>query len=253
MNRILQTLQKDKKLLSIYFTAGFPELSDTVTILHALQKEGVDLIEIGLPFSDPLADGPVIQASGSKALENGMNTNLLFDQLKEIRQSIHVPLIIMGYLNPMLQFGFEKFCKKCQEVGIDGLIIPDLPLEIYQQDYALTFKKHGLQNIFLITPQTSDARIIQIDESSESFIYMVSTSTITGSQAGFGQLQKAYFERIAKMSLKNPQIIGFGIKDKETLTHAQTYQQGGIIGSAFISHVQNYGVKKIPDFFKMIK
>jgi len=250
MNRINQTLQKDKKLLSIYFTAGFPQLTDTLAILQALQIEGVDMVEIGLPFSDPLADGPVIQASSIKAIENGMTTSLLFEQLKDIRKTIHIPLIIMGYLNPMMQFGFEEFCKKCQDVGIDGLIIPDLPLEIYQKDYESVFKKYDLKNIFLITPQTSDARIKQIDELSDSFIYMVSTAAITGSQSGFGASQMAYFERIAKMQLKNPQIIGFGIKDKETLVQAQTHQKGGIIGTAFIRHLENFGIEKTKDLLQ---
>lgn len=252
MNRINQTLKKDKKLLSIYFTAGFPQLSDTVPIIKILQSEGVDMIEIGLPFSDPLADGPVIQESSTKAIENGMTTTLLFEQLKNIRNEIHVPLIIMGYLNPMLQFGFENFCKKCHEVGIDGLIIPDLPLEIYQKEYADYFTKYGLKNVFLITPQTAESRIIAIDKLSDSFIYMVSTAAITGGEGGFGELQMAYFERIAKMQLKNPQIIGFGIKDKETLTQAQTFQKGGIIGSAFIKHLDNYGKEKTADFLKLI-
>jgi tryptophan synthase alpha chain len=252
MNRINQTLQKDKKLLSIYFTAGFPELEDTVSIIKTLQGEGVDMIEIGLPFSDPLADGPVIQESSTKAIENGMTTTLLFEQLKNIRSDVHIPLIIMGYINPMLQFGFENFCKKCHEVGIDGLIIPDLPLAIYQKDFQSIFEKHDLKNIFLITPQTSEERIMQIDKLSDSFIYMVSTAAITGGQSGFGETQMAYFERIAKMQLKNPQIIGFGIKDKETLTQAQTFQKGGIIGSAFIKHLDNYGVEKTADFLKLI-
>ena len=174
MNRINQKLQEDKKLLSIYFTAGFPNLNDTTTIIKELEKNGVDMIEIGLPFSDPLADGPTIQESSTIAIENGMTTKVLFEQLKDIRKSVQIPLIIMGYFNPMMQFGIENFCKKCAEIGIDGLIIPDLPLEIYKSEYQSIFEKYNLKNIFLITPQTSETRIQEIDEISDSFIYMVS-------------------------------------------------------------------------------
>jgi tryptophan synthase alpha chain len=248
MNRINQKLAENKKLLSIYFTAGFPALHDTVQIIKTLEMSGVDMIEIGLPFSDPLADGPVIQASGTQAIESGMTSSVLFEQLKNIRAEVKIPLILMGYFNPMMQYGVEAFCEKCAEIGIDGFIIPDLPLEVYVSSYQTVFEKYGLKNIFLITPQTSETRIRQIDALSDSFIYMVSTAAITGSQAGFGETQMAYFERIEKMQLKNPQIIGFGIKDKTTLDQASTHQKGGIVGSAFIRLLESEGVEGIKGF-----
>lgn len=253
MNRIAQKLQEDKKILSIYFTAGFPNLDDTVQIIQNLEKSGVDMIEIGLPFSDPLADGPTIQQSSTQALEDGMSTQLLFEQLKNIRQSVAIPLIIMGYFNPMLQYGVEEFCKKCAEIGIDGLIIPDLPVDVYAEQYKSIFDKYGLLNIFLITPQTSDERIRFIDSVSEGFIYMVSSASVTGSQAGFGASQEAYFERIANMNLKNPQIIGFGINDAQTFKQATTYAKGAIIGSAFIKYIRANHGKNIPEFVKEIR
>ncbi|WP_232530416.1 tryptophan synthase subunit alpha [Flavobacterium columnare] len=240
-------------ILSLYFTAGYPSLNDTVHIIQELEKNGVDMIEIGLPFSDPLADGPTIQESSTVALENGMTSALLFEQLKDIRQTVQIPLLIMGYLNPILQFGVEKFCQQCAQVGIDGLIIPDLPLEIYQEEYQAIFEKYNLKNIFLITPQTSDERIRQIDAVSNSFIYMVSTASVTGSQTGFGEEQMAYFERIAQMQLNNPQVIGFGISDAETFQQATTHQQGAIIGSAFIKHLTANGVDGIGNFIKKIR
>lgn len=252
MNRINQKLQEDKKLLSIYFTAGFPKLNDTVSIIQELEKNNVDMIEIGLPFSDPLADGPIIQESSTIAIENGMTTSLLFEQLKEIRKTVQIPLIIMGYFNPMLQFGMEKFCQKCAEVGIDGLIIPDLPLQIYETEYKAIFEKYNLKNIFLITPQTSLERILQIDGISDSFIYMVSSAVVTGSQSGFGTEQLEYFKRIAKMKLKNQQIIGFGIKDLTTLNQATEFQKGAIIGSAFINFLKKNPVTNISNFIRRI-
>ncbi len=252
MNRIVQKLQKDKKLLSIYFSAGYPNLDDTVTIIHELEKSGVDMIEIGLPFSDPLADGPTIQESSTAALKNGMTTRVLFDQLKNIRQTVEIPLLIMGYFNPILQYGVEQFCQKCAEIGIDGLIIPDLPVAIYTKEYQSLFEKYGLINVFLITPQTKEARIRQIDNASNGFIYMVSSASVTGSQSGFGTTQNDYFKRIAEMNLKNPQIVGFGIHDKTTFTQATTYAKGAIIGSAFIKQLTQNGVKSIGDFMKSI-
>jgi tryptophan synthase alpha chain len=252
-NRIKSKLQEDKKLLSIYFTAGYPSLNDTVQIIQDLEKNGVDMIEIGLPFSDPLADGPTIQESSTHALKNGMTTELLFDQLKDIRKSVSIPLIIMGYFNPMLQYGVEAFCKKCHEIGIDGLIMPDLPLDVYQSDYEAIFKKYGLLNIFLITPQTSDQRIHQIDKASDGFIYMVSSASVTGSKSGFGQEQENYFERIAAMNLKNTQIVGFGIKDAETFKQATKTAKGAIIGSAFIKHLTANGITKISGFINKIR
>lgn len=252
-NRINSKLQEDKKLLSIYFTAGYPALEDTVHIIQDLEKNGVDMIEIGLPFSDPLADGPTIQESSTAALTNGMTTEKLFDQLKNIRKNVSIPLIVMGYFNPMLQYGVEAFCKKCHEIGIDGIIMPDLPLDVYQDTYEETFKKYGLVNIFLITPQTSDARIRQIDAASDGFIYMVSSASVTGSKTGFGDVQTAYFERIATMDLKNPQIVGFGIKDSETFEQATKTAKGAIIGSAFIKHLTANGVASISEFIEHIR
>ena len=253
MNRINQKLQEDKKLLSIYFTAGYPNIDDTVTVIQALEKSGVDMIEIGLPFSDPLADGPTIQASSTKALHNGMTSELLFEQLKDIRKSVSIPLIIMGYFNPMLQFGVEAFCKKCQAVGIDGLIIPDLPVDIYNEQYKATFEKYGLINVFLITPQTSVERINFIDSISNGFIYMVSSASVTGSSSGFGNTQTDYFKRIDEMNLNNPQIVGFGISDNETFTQATQYAKGAIIGSAFIKHLTNEGTDSISKFTSSIQ
>jgi tryptophan synthase alpha chain len=252
MNRIQQKLQEDKKLLSIYFTAGYPSLNDTVNIIQDLEKNGVDMIEIGLPFSDPLADGPTIQASSTQALKNGMTTEILFNQLKDIRKTVNIPLIIMGYFNPMLQYGVEAFCEKCQEIGIDGLIIPDLPVDVYHDDYKAIFEKYGLINVFLITPQTSVERINFIDSISNGFIYMVSSASVTGSQSGFGEEQTNYFKRIAEMNLKNPQIIGFGISDNKTFTQATKYAKGAIIGSAFIKHLTTKGVHTIDEFVNFV-
>lgn len=252
MNRIQSKLQENKKLLSIYFTAGYPNLNDTVSIIQDLEKNGVDMIEIGLPFSDPLADGPTIQESSTAALKNGMTTETLFNQLKDIRKTVEIPLIIMGYFNPMLQYGVEAFCKKCQELGIDGLIIPDLPVDVYHEEYQSIFEKYGLINVFLITPQTSDERIRYIDSVSNGFIYMVSSASTTGAKTGFGDEQTQYFERIAKMDLKNPQVIGFGISNNETFTAATKYAKGAIIGSAFVKHLTTNGNKQIDQFVKSI-
>ena len=252
MNRINQKLQENKKLISIYFTAGYPNLNDTETILKNLEASGVDMIEIGLPFSDPLADGPTIQASSTQALKNGMTTETLFEQLKNIRNSVKIPLIIMGYFNPILQYGVESFCKKCQEIGIDGLIIPDLPVDVYHEQFKATFEKYGLINVFLITPQTSVERINFIDSISSGFIYMVSSASVTGSQSGFGTEQTNYFKRIADMNLKNQQIVGFGISNNETFTQATEFAKGAIIGSAFIKHLSSNGVDDIDTFVKSI-
>ena len=193
MNRIDKKLEEEGKLLSIYFTAGYPNLNDTKDIIIRLQESGVDMIEIGLPFSDPLADGPTIQDSSTIAIKNGMNTNILFDQLKGIRDEVSIPLIIMGYFNPMLQYGVEAFCKKCNEIGIDGLIIPDLPINYYEENYKALFEENKLYNMFLIAPQTSDKRIRKIDSISNGFIYMVSSSSITGSKDSFSSEKINYF------------------------------------------------------------
>lgn len=253
MNRINKKLKGNKKLLSIYLTAGYPSLDDTVKIIQDLEKSGVDLIEIGLPFSDPLADGPTIQHSSTKALKNGMTTEILFDQLKNIRESVAIPLIIMGYFNPMLQYGVEAFCQKCQQIGIDGLIIPDLPVDVYHEEYQNIFEKYGLINIFLITPQTSEERIRFIDSVSNGFIYMVSSASTTGARSGFGHEQKQYFQRVASMSLANPQIVGFGISNSETFLRATQTAKGAIIGSAFIKHLTEKGVDSIKDFVQGIR
>ena len=252
MNRINKKLQEDKKLLSIYFTAGFPQLNDTVSVIENLKKSGVDMIEIGLPFSDPLADGPTIQASSTTALNNGMTSEVLFDQLKDIRKTVSIPLIIMGYFNPMMQYGIENFCKKCAEIGIDGLIIPDLPVKEYNDNYKAIFEKYGLINVFLITPQTSEERIRFIDSISDGFIYMVSSASVTGSKNSFGSVQSDYFRRIAAMNLKAPQIIGFGISNTETFKQATKFAKGAIIGSAFVSHLSENGLTKINAFIKTI-
>lgn len=254
MNRINKKLQEDsgEKLLSIYFTAGYPNLNDTATIIQDLEKNGVGMLEIGLPFSDPLADGPTIQASSTQALKNGMTSNILFDQLKDIRKTVNIPLVIMGYFNPILQYGVEEFCKKCAEVGIDGLIIPDLPVDVYNDQYKTIFEQYGILNMFLITPQTSDERIRFIDSISTGFIYMVSSASVTGGSDGFGDQQTIYFERIASMNLKNPQVIGFGISDHETFTQATKYAKGAIIGSAFIKHLNIEGIGKIKSFINKI-
>ena len=253
MNRINKKLQESKKILSIYFSAGYPNLNDTVQIIQDLEKNGVDMIEIGLPFSDPLADGPTIQESSTQALHNGMNSQVLFNQLKDIRKTVSIPLIIMGYFNPMLQYGIENFCKKCSEIGIDGLIIPDLPVDVFADEYKTTFEKYGLKNIFLITPQTSVERIHFIAGVSEGFIYMVSSASVTGSQTGFGSVQEEYFKRIADMNLKNPQVIGFGISDKQTFTQATQFAKGAIIGSAFIKDLTTNGIGRIDAFVKALK
>ena len=248
MNRINQKLKEEKKLLSIYFTAGYPNLNDTVEVIKSLEQSGVDFIEIGLPFSDPLADGPTIQESSTKALQNGMTTEILFDQLKNIRKEVKIPLIIMGYFNPILQYGVEEFCKKCQAIGIDGLIIPDLPVDVYDDQYKTTFEACGLINVFLITPQTSEERIRFIDSVSDGFIYMVSSASTTGAKSGFGQEQFDYFKHIDKMNLKHPQIVGFGISNHDTFNQATTYAKGAIIGSAFIKHLTQTGIGKIKQF-----
>ena len=253
MNRVNQKLQEDKKLLSIYFTAGYPNINDTTTVIQNLEKSGVDMIEIGLPFSDPLADGPTIQDSSTQALKNGMTSELLFDQLKDIRKTVSIPLIIMGYFNPMLQYGVKAFCQKCKDVGIDGLIIPDLPVDVYHSDYKQIFEKYGLINVFLITPQTSDKRINYIDSVSDGFIYMVSSASTTGAKIGFGDEQTNYFERIANMKLNNPQIVGFGISNYDTFTQATKYAKGAIIGSAFVKHLTKNGINTIDSFVEKIK
>ena len=235
-NRINQLFERKKEnILSVYFTAGFPNLNDTVEIIQQLEKNGVDLIEIGMPFSDPTADGPTIQRTSEIALKNGMSLKVLFEQLKTIRESVSIPLVLMGYLNPVYQYGVEKFCQKCNEIGIDGTILPDLPLDEFEAEYKTIFEQNNLHNILLITPQTSEARIRQIDDASEGFIYMVSSSSTTGAGKKVEDFHADYFERIEAMNLKNPRLIGFGISDNATFTNACKYASGAIIGSAFVS------------------
>ena len=253
MNRIQSTLTKEHKLLSIYFTAGFPELDDTVSVLKQLQDTGVDMIELGLPFSDPLADGPTIQESSTQALKNSMTTDTLFDQLKDVRKHIHVPLIIMGYFNPIMQYGVERFCKRCQETGIDGLIIPDLPVDVYHEQYQSLFQDYGLLNMFLITPQTPDERIRFIDKVSEGFIYMVSSAATTGAQSSFGNVQEDYFKRIESMQLNAKLLVGFGISNAETYQAATAHSKGAIIGSAFIKHLKTHGSDSVAEFVTQIR
>lgn len=236
MNRIKQLFdERQKPILSIYFTAGFPHTEDTGTIIRELQDNGIDLIEIGIPFSDPMADGPTIQDSGTVALSNGMTLKKLFDQLKDIRKDVAIPLIMMGYLNPIMQYGFEDFCRQCAETGIDGAIIPDLPFNDYIADYKPIADKYDIKIIMLITPETSDERIRLIDEHTDGFIYMVSSASTTGAQKSFDEKKQDYFRRINAMNLRNPRLIGFGISNKATLEAAQQNASGAIIGSKFIT------------------
>lgn len=237
MTNRIQSLfsRKSKNLLSVYFTAGYSQLDDTIPILKAMESQGVDMVEIGIPFSDPMADGPVIQASSTSALKNGMSLRVLFKQLTDVRKDISMPLLLMGYLNPIMQFGFEEFCRSCQSVGVDGMIIPDLPFHDYLQDYKPVADRFGLKMIMLITPETSEERIRWIDAHTEGFIYMVSSASTTGAQEHFGQSRQLYFERIQNMGLRNLCLIGFGISNRDTLETAQKYSAGAIVGSKFIS------------------
>lgn len=247
--------QKPKGLLSVYFTAGFPNLNDTETIILELEKNGVDLLEIGMPFSDPLADGPTIQASSTVALKNGMTIPKLFEQLQDIRQKTEIPLVLMGYLNPVMQYGVERFCQKAAEVGIDGVILPDLPLQQYVEEYKELFEKYNLSKVFLITPQTPEARIREIDSLSNGFIYMVSSASTTGKTVGLAEQSQAYFQRVAEMQLHSPGVIGFGIHDKDTFEAACTHASGAIIGSAFVKALQREGslTENIKSFIQSIK
>ena len=238
MNRInLLFQQKSENILSVYFTAGFPKLEDTLPTLQSLQANDVDLVEIGVPFSDPMADGLVIQNSSHVALQNGMSIRKLFEQLTDVRSKITIPLIMMGYLNPVMQFGFENFCKECSRVGVDGMIIPDLPMADFLADYKEIAQRYGLEFIFLITPETSEERIRQIDGHTNGFIYMVSSAATTGTQTSFDN-KVEYFNRINAMNLKNPRLIGFGISNKSTREMVCKYSSGAIIGSAFIKALQ---------------
>lgn len=255
MNRLNKLFESKKdNLLSIYFTAGYPELNTTVAIAEALEKAGVDFLEIGFPYSDPVADGPTIQHSSEKALENGMNLNQLFEELKELRQRVSIPILLMGYFNPMVQYGVERFCKKAVEVGVDGVIIPDLPMHEYENMYSKYFTDNGLSNIFLVTPQTSEERIRKIDTLSNSFIYLLSSSSITGKNLQVSNAIEDYYKRIKAMELKNPTIIGFGISNTETFNKACEYARGAIVGSAFVKFLgTENSLKKIPEFVNSIR
>lgn len=235
MNRITNLFNTKKSgILSVYFTAGYPSLDDTTKVLKELQAKGIDLVEVGIPFSDPMADGPVIQEAATQALRNGMSLRVLFEQLEKVREEIHIPVILMGYLNPIMQFGFEAFCRRCRETGVDGMIIPDLPFADYMADYKAVAERYGLKIIMLITPETSEERIRQIDDHTDGFIYMVSSAATTGAQQSFNEQKQAYFRRINAMGLRNPRLVGFGISNKATFEAAASNSSGAIIGSKFV-------------------
>lgn len=252
MKKLNTLLAQKENLLSIYFTCGYPKLGDTSQVISALEKSGVDFIEVGLPYSDPLADGPTIQGSSQKALENGINLDIVFEQLMTIKETNKTPLVLMGYLNQMLKYGEDKFCQKVVDCGIETLIIPDLPMVEFENHYQVLFDKYGLTNVFLITPNTSEERIRKIDSYTKAFIYMVASSSITGAKGEISKQQIAYFERITAMNLKSKCIIGFGISDKPTFTIACKHAQGAIIGSAFIKYLGVNGIEKVTDFINPI-
>lgn len=246
--------RKQRRVLNVYCTAGYPQLTSTLEVMKALQESGADLIELGMPYSDPLADGPVIQASSAVALANGMTLTRLFEQLKDFRKDIQVPVVLMGYLNPVLQYGFERFCADAAGLGIDGLIIPDIPVYEFETEYKAITEKYGLDFIFLITPETPEARVRKIDSLSSGFLYAVSSSSITGSDKDFGAVE-AYLQRLEGMGLKNPILVGFGIKDKETFDVASKHTAGAIIGSAYIKALQksNDIKKETREFLEAVK
>ena len=236
MNRINQLFSSNKKnLLSIYFCAGNPTLDGTANVIRTLEKEDVDMVEIGIPFSDPMADGIVIQNAATQALRNGMSLKILFEQLRDIRQDVKIPLILMGYLNPIMQFGFESFCQKCAKCGIDGVIIPDLPFKDYQELYRIIAERYNIKVIMLITPETSEERVREIDAHTDGFIYMVSSAATTGVQKDFDEQKKSYFKKIEDMHLNNPLMVGFGISNKATFEAACKHASGAIIGSRFVT------------------
>lgn len=238
MNRLEELFQRKKeKVLNVYCTAGFPELNSTLTVMKALQDNGADIIELGMPYSDPLADGPVIQASGTKALQNGMTIEKLFAQLQDCRKEIYVPVILMGYMNPILQYGFERFCQHAAAIPIDGLILPDLPEHEFETEYGPIIRRYGLDFIFLVTPETSEERIKRLDELSTGFLYAVSSSSTTGRQQDFNAVEK-YLQRLQNMNLKNPVLVGFGIKDRQSFEAACKHANGAIIGTAYIKHIE---------------
>jgi tryptophan synthase alpha chain len=255
-NKIDQTFaNKSGKVLSAYFTAGFPNRDDTALIMKCLQEAGADIIEVGIPFSDPVADGPTIQMSNKQALDNWISLKKILGQIRSIKDEINIPVLLMGYLNPIYQYGLEKFCVDCQAAGVSGLIVPDLPVREYLESYRDLFELHGLYNIFLITPETSEKRILEIDALSHGFIYMVSASSTTGSKSGLTDEQIAYFKRIQRMNLKTPRLVGFGISDRESFEIAAAYADGAIIGSAII-HVlrQSTDIRQdITSFIRSVK
>ncbi|HUX85323.1 MAG TPA: tryptophan synthase subunit alpha [Chitinophagaceae bacterium] len=241
MNRIDQLFaDKDSQILSVYFTAGYPRLNDTRGILEALQEHGADLTEVGIPFSDPIADGPVIQESGSRALSQGMTLELLFSQLRDCRKTIRIPILLMGYLNPVLQFGMDRFVRCCVETGIDGVILPDLPLEEYEIHYRKKFQEQGLHLVFMITPETGPERIGAIDRATGGFLYLVSSSSTTGKGKDLDR-QQNYFERVSRMGLTHPLLTGFGIRDRESFLKACSHTRGAVIGTAFIQALSGPG------------
>ncbi|MXV15899.1 tryptophan synthase subunit alpha [Hufsiella ginkgonis] len=255
MNRLNQLFDTKKEpILSIYFTAGYPELNATLDIAEALEKAGADFLEIGFPYSDPVADGPVIQESSQRALNNGMTLNVLFDQLKDLRKRVSIPVLLMGYVNPVLQYGVERFCAAAAEAGVDGVIVPDLPMYEYEELYRDCFGKHGLSNVFLVTPQTAEARIRKIDELTNGFIYLLSSSATTGKNLDVSVTTESYFSRIRDMELKNPAMIGFGISDHRSFQKAAQYTRGAIVGSAFVKILgaSDY-LANIPAFIRSIK
>ncbi len=245
--------QKENDLLSIFFTAGFPKLDDTTKIITELSNSGVNFIEVGLPYSDPLADGPTIQHSSDVALQNGMNLDVVFKQLESIKDSNKTPLVLMGYLNQIIKYGEDRFCKEVRDCGIDTVIIPDLPMVEYENHYQQLFKNYGITNVFLITPHTSDERIRKIDALSDAFIYVVASASITGAKGEVSEEQINYFKRIKAMNLQSKLIVGFGISDHKTFSTACEYANGAIIGSAFIKELEKKGVEGIGDFVKTVK
>lgn len=241
MNRINKLFQDSpKNLLSIYFCAGCPTLEGTANVIHTLERNGVHMIEIGIPFSDPMADGIVIQNAATQALRNGMSLRLLFEQLRDIRSDVRIPLVFMGYLNPIMQFGFEAFCQKCVECGIDGVIIPDLPFKDYEETYKPIADRYDIRVIMLITPETSEVRVREIDRHTDGFIYMVSSAATTGAQKDFDAQKQAYFRKIQDMHLRNPRMVGFGISNKQTFDAACANSSGAIIGSRFVTLLNEY-------------
>ena len=235
INKLFAEQPKEKKFLSLYFCAGCPTLEGTGDVILTMQRRGIDFIEVGIPFSDPLADGPVIQSAATQALKNGMTLSKLFAQLKAIKTQVQIPLILMGYLNPILHYGIEEFCKSCVESGVSGMIIPDLPFDDYQNIVKPIADRYDLRVIMLITPETSEERIRFIDDNTDGFIYMVSSAAITGAQQSFDDAKQAYFRRIDQMNLRNPRMIGFGISNRQTLKAAQDNAAGAIIGSKFVT------------------